>query len=565
MGADIVLLGDDPFAVDAKGRLKSRIATAFPRHDTIVTLPGVHVSQRQAFLDHLEKTRREEGRPAMSSKERDVEWESAVDLIVEGDTIQIRPDPANMELAFRADELLQRLVPSWRVRILGVLNKRVQTAVKRRGELWRITPLPKSPEDMIAMITAARIAIRGGEIYYYSLITGVRWLTCEQLESLGALDDEGLRLHMGEIREFLGRTNAAGYPELAFFPPGVRVPRVTLTRRDIASLPASELRALWGAVRDAVVSQVKPELRRDDPQNAEWRNALVSALIGREDELAAEDTLLGLSPEFFMQIEWLPGGRMEEEALVFDPVMEEATRSQDPTVQRLCDEKPRKLIFNFVREYGDLEYVNIGRVIGSLSRRPALHGRRDVYVALLKQRQSPEEIVTIIRMQKQGVREFLDEGSTLLDAIVRAEEYTEYILDRRLGCRQLGMNLPLRVTARRIRESYYPKGGGSFPIWTPYFEREYIRGTATDKIPPRRLESEDYAIAFARLLGRAAAPNIVVGRCDIRGIPLFDDGDEIVITGPEGLPSDVIVSDHTGAFNDYASPLSELSDKYALP
>jgi hypothetical protein len=188
-----------------------------------------------------------------------------------------------------------------------------------------------------------------------------------------------------------------------------------------------------------------------------------------------------------------------------------------------------------------------------------------VYVALVKQRTSPEEIVTIIRMQKQGVREFLDEGNTLLEAMIRAEEYTEYILDRRLGCRQLGMNLPVRVTARRISESYQPGEGGSFPIWTPYFEREYIRGTATDKIPARRLESEDFVLAFARLLGRAAATNIIVGRCDIHGMPLFDDGDEVVITGPEGLPSDIVVSDHTGAFNDYASPLSELTDKYALP
>ena len=45
-------------------------------------------------------------------------------------------------------------------------------------------------------------------------------------------------------------------------------------------------------------------------------------------------------------------------------------------------------------------------------------------------------------MQKWGIREHLDEGKRLLDAIIQSEEYTEYILDRRLGCRQLGMNLP---------------------------------------------------------------------------------------------------------------------------
>jgi hypothetical protein len=562
---DIVILGDEPFAVDAKGKLKSRIATAFPRHNTLVTLPGVHMTQRQAFLELLEEKRRADGKPPLTRRERDEEWERAVDLIVEGQSIQIRPDPADMQLAFHADDLLQRIVPKWRIRFLGVLNRRVQGAIKRRGELWRITPLPKTPEEMNAMIAGARIGIGGKDIYYYSPTTGVRYLTCQEFENLGQLDDEELRRHLEEIRIYLGRTNAAGYPELAFFPPGVRIPRLAIARRDFLAMEPAEVRAAWAQFRDLLNGQVKPDLRHDDLANPAWKNQLVAALVGREDELAAEDTLLGLGPEFFMQIEWLPGGRIEEGELVFDPALDEAAGETDPLVQRLLDEKPRKFIFNFVREYGDLEHVNVGRVIGSLSHRPAGPGRRGVYVAVVKQRQSAEEIVSIIRMQKQGVREYLDEGSTLMDAMVRAEEYTEYILDRRLGCRQLGMNLPLRVTARRISERYDTHDGGAFPIWTPYFEREYIRGTATDKIPARRYESEDFCLGLARLLGAAAAPNMVVGRCDSMGQPLFDDGDEVVMIDDRGLPADIIVSDPTGCFNDYASPLAEFTVNYAFP
>ena len=157
------------------------------------------------------------------------------------------------------------------------------------------------------------------------------------------------------------------------------------------------------------------------------------------------------------------------------------------------DEKSRKFILNFVREYGDLEFVNVGRVIGSLSRRAAMPGRRGVYIAVLKQRHNTDEIVTIIRMQKQGVREYLDQGLSLLDAMISAEEYTEYILDRRLGCRQLGMNLPLRVTAKKISERYTPPRGAPYSIWTPYFEREYIRGIATDKLPPSLFESREFS------------------------------------------------------------------------
>ena len=155
-----------------------------------------------------------------------------------------------------------------------------------------------------------------------------------------------------------------------------------------------------------------------------------------------------------MQIEWLPGGRIEEGELIFDPAFELAEETGDPELRRLCDEKCRGFIFNFVREFGDLEYVNIGRVVGSLSHRAKTPGRRDVYIAQVKQRGIGDEIVKIIRMQKWGIREHLDDGKRLLDAIIQSEEYTEYILDRRLGCRQLGMNLPAHTTAKRISERY---------------------------------------------------------------------------------------------------------------
>ena len=181
---------------------------------------------------------------------------------------------------------------------------------------------------------------------------------------------------------------------------------------------------------------------------------MYAALIGEDEKAISEESLLGLSSEFFMQIEWLPGGRIEEGELIFDPAFELAEETGDPELRRLCDEKCRGFIFNFVREFGDLEYVNIGRVVESLSQRAKSPGRRDVYIAQVKQRGITDEIVKIIRMQKWGIREHLDDGKRLLDAIIQSEEYTEYILDRRLGCRQLGMNLPARTTAKRISERY---------------------------------------------------------------------------------------------------------------
>ena len=325
--------------------------------------------------------------------------------------------------------------------------------------------------------------------------------------------------------------------------------------------------AAYEALRQKFCDAVPAEFRHDDLNHLEWRNAMYAALIGEDEKAISEESLLGLSSEFFMQIEWLPGGRIEEGELIFDPAFELAEETGDPALRRLCDEKCREFIFNFVREFGDLEYVNIGRVVGSLSHRINTPGRRDVYIAQVKQHGIKDEIVKIIRMQKWGIREHLDEGKRLLDAIIQSEEYTEYILDRRLGCRQLGMNLPPQTTAKRIGERY----SGSRRdlqdklIWSPYFERDYIRGMATDKIPPEKLADPAFADRLARLLGQSAAPNMIVGRCDLQGRVVFDDGDEVVIVNEAGLPVEIVVADQMGTYVDYHTDLEHFAAEYAGP
>ncbi len=563
MKSRITILGDPPLAKDAQGRLRSRIGTAFPWSNTLVTLPGIHATQRQAYLDFLNRARQAEQMAPLSRQEESVEWHSAVDLVFEDNAILIRPDPDNMPLAFQADEMLQELVPKHRIKFLGVLNEKVRRAIERRGEYWRISPLPKSQAEMRAMIPAARMGLGGREIYYYSRTTGIRYLTLEQFISLGELDDEELRALLIEIQEYSARTRQGGQPEVTFFAADESLMRNAFAGYDFRTMEPGRLRAAFQALVDQFTQAVPPELRRDDPDTAVWRNRMVSALLGQDDQTLCEEEILALSPEFFMQIEWLPGGRIEEGELILDSILEE--NGDDEELARLRDDKPQKFIFNFVREYGDLEYVNVGRVIGSLSRRPAMYGRRDVYVAVVKQRNVEQEIVSIIRMQKWGVREHLDQGRPLIEAMIRSEEYTEYILDRRLGCRQLGMNLPLRVVAKKIAERYPTPDGGGYTIWSPYFERAYIRGIATDKLPLCRFENQEFAVRCARLLGEAAAPNLIVGRSDLGGNPLFDDGDEVLIEDAQGMPKEIVVADHTGTFNEYLGSLQNFVGEYAQP
>ena len=565
MNDEVTILGDPPLAKDARGKLKSRIATAFPRNNVLVTLPGIHATQRQAFLDHLNRQRQTQGREPLSRHEEHVEWNGAVDLIMDHHTIQIRPDPSNMPLAFEADELLQVVIPKQRIKFLGVLNSRVRHAIQQRGESWRITMLPKSPEEMSQMVLASRIGLDGGEIYYYSESTGVHYLTCRQFAELGQASDAVLRDYILEIQKYSARVNSHAYPELAFFAADGGFSKADFAGQEFRTMEPGVLRDVYARLACQFTAAVPAELREDDPCNVQWRNRMIAALLGQEQRASVEESLLGLSPEFFMQIEWLPGGRIEGGELVFDPILADLSGEEDEELRRLCDEKPQKFIFNFVREYGDLEHVNIGRVIGSLSRRPAFYGRRDVYIAVLKQQASDHDIVRIIRMQKRGVRESLEEGCPLHEAMIRSEEYTEYILDRRLGCRQLGMNLPMRVTARRISEHCTSPDGHSITIWSPYFERDYIRGLATDKLPACRFENHEFALRCARLLGQAAAPNVIVGRCDLAGNPLFDDGDEVLIEDGQCMPADIVVADHTGTFNDYLSEIKVFAAEYAAP
>lgn len=562
------LIGEHPLAKDASGRLKSRIGTVFPHSNTIVTLPGIHATQRQAYLELLDQERKATSLCPLSGEQRSVEWDSAVDLVFEGETILIRPDPRKMPLAFKADELLQELVSKQRVRFLHVLNDKVHEAIKRRGECWRISPLPRSPEQMRRMIADSRIAIGGREIYYFSSTTGTRLVTYQEFSQLGDLDDESLCRHLVEIQTYAASCNRQAYPEVAFFAADKTFSKRDFVSYDFTQLPGPALRAAHQRLRQQFGEAVPAHLRGDDLDNVEWRNAMFAALLGQEEKLVSEEVLLGLSSEFFMQIEWLPGARIDEGELLFDSVFEERIECPvDPEQARQWAEKSRGFIFNLIREYGNLEYVNVGRVIGSLSYRTPYDGRRDVYLAEIKLRDSAKEIIKIIRMQKWGVRERLDEGKNLLDAIIQSEEYTEYILDRRLGCRQVGMNLPPRVIARRIPERYYGKRRdyNGITIWTTYFERDYVHGIATDKMPLYKFSNDEFAMRFALLLGAAAAPNMIVGRCDLERNVIFDDGDEVIVEDEHGLPIDIVVADHTGTFTNYLQDLHCFAPDYAAP
>lgn len=562
----IRILGEHPLARNADGNLISRIGTVFPRSRTIVTLPGIHATQRAEYVRDLNSIRQQQQLPPLTEEDEMLEWQQSVDVIMEPDAILIRPDPENMPLAFEADDLLQDLVSKQKIKFLNLMSEKVRQAIRIRGENWRIAPLPKSPEEMVRMIQSSMIPIGGKSIYYYSRNIGTRFLTFQQYGELGSLPENELLAHLMEIRDFSERFNRRGYPEISFFAANKSFGHASFPPYDPANPPPDGIRGYYERIKEAFRNSVRVELREDNADNPEWRNQMFSSLIGQNGDTTSEELLIGLSSEFFMQIEWLPGGRIEEGELLFDSIFDEQDRWRDnPDLNAICDEKARGFIFNFVREFGDIEYVNVGRVIGSLSKRPASAGRRDVYVVELKQTTAPTPFARMLRKQKWGIHEHLDAGKDLLQAIVEAEEYTEYILDRRLGCRQLGMNLPTRIVTRKISERYRGGRYEGVQIWSTYYERDYVPGIASDKIPRYRFQDIAYSLKFAELLGRAAASNIIVGRMNLEGEVLFDDGDEILLEDEFGNPREIIVADFAGAFADYTSPLESFALAYARP
>jgi hypothetical protein len=574
------VIGPQPLERDASGQLKTHIGTIFPRHRTLVTLPGmIHAQQRLAMIDLLNAQRAAAGSPPLTGAEEDAEFVQSVDLLFEPDEVQIRPDPDHMDLAFAADDLLEEIVASKRsIRFLFLMDRKVRGALRARGECWRLFPMPQSREDLRQLIETSRVAIQHLPIYYYNRFRGTRYVTFTEFARLGDLAAAALACQLQEIAMHSANRNREDNPEVDFF--GVDSGRFgarDLQGVDFAALPEPELRRRHGELRELFRAACEPDLLQDNPAAEVWRHAMLSALISQSDRIITEDVLRDLSPEFFMQVEWLPGGYFEEAEFVLDPIFEEAAlKPQDAGLQALCDPLVRGFIFNLIREYGVLEYVNVGRIAQSLgrlqnqapARREQLAGaRRSVYIVELKVRAMPAPIVRFIRFQKWGVRERLDEGKKLLDAILGSEEYTDYVLDRRLGVQQLGMRLAQGIILQHTREVYTGRNqamlGQTIPV--VYFERDYLHGLATDKLPLSKYLNDAYARRLAQLLGRAAAVNLICGRAMESPLKvMFDDGDEVVMEdAATGLPAELLVSEPTGAFVDYRRGLLEVAPEYA--
>lgn len=578
-------IGPALFGKRADGQYVSSVGTLFPRHELLVTAPPMHALQREAFKAWLHEAQASDGHPPLN--EQKFLWEAAesVDLIFgPGGVVLIRPELERLDLAFAADNLLQAgwEVPRHRIHFSSVRDSRVRQALRERGELWRISTPPSDPAQIGELIAHSKVAIGEGPIYYYNAHTGTRFVTFAQFARLGQLDDAALARQLDEIAQHCLQRNRHGHPEISFF--GVdplRFGGPNFVGLRTAGLAPAELHSRYEALLEQFRAAAAPNLREDDPQAKIWRSSMFAAINSEDREDLLPDALQEVAASLAPRIRWLPGGRFEEGEFLFARIFPNDDQMPDnPELKPLWDPLARGFIANFIREYGNIEYLNLGRIEAPPTSPPSPRGRRGVYLAEIKVRGEMNPRVLFLRVQRWGIRERLEEkdergkSKDIVTAIFESEEYVDYTLDRRLGCLQFGMHLPARVNMRRVTEPYSGNRqeyrGRLFPVI--YFERDYVPGIATNAVSERKLADPRYALALARLLGQAAAPNIVVGRTrnpvtkEATGETVFDDGGEILIEASDGLPRELVLVDHSGAFADWRTPcLLPFASSYAAP
>ena len=563
------ILGEPIFAKDAEGRALSRIGTIFFKTPGLVTRQGVHAMQRMMWIDEVNAGRAAAGQPPMTEQEEEAELAESVDLIFTDLHVMIRPDPDHMDLAFRADEELQKIVSKRKIRFLNTHSAKVRNALRARGENWRMARVPISQEDMAELINRSKVAISGEPIYYYNALTGTRYVTAGGTEMLVSLPADALRVQLKEAQQMLQRRNRLGHPEIDLFPSTTPIDiKQQFRALEIDKLDDTALREAVRKIDADWRMSLPAELREESVENYEWRNAMCTAITtGPNDSAADERELIqGISPEFFRQIEWLPGARIDRGELIFDPLWDEYNRTRDPELGEICDPRVRNILFNLSRLFGDVEYVNVGRIVNSLARKPIAGSRHGhVYIFQCKQLHRPLAQTFILRFQKWGIAEHLDEGKDLLTAMLLANEYSDYIMDRRLMCQQLGMALPSRVGIGQFTEPYH--GSNQYKgttVRANYFVRAYVVGTASDKVPPAKFRNPAFAHRFAQLMGEAAALDMIVGRRSTETKEnLFDKNYEVLQIGSDGLPVSLKVTDHAGSFVNYLHLFEDSVAPYA--
>lgn len=120
--SEFLLIGSEPFLVNDDGFLRQRVQTFFVRDKVLVTIPGFHAMQRDAYIDYLNSQRALNNEAPLSRQQVDELLIDGVALIILIDDdgspyFGVRRDgyPENED---KAVEELQVLFPDVKVEII---------------------------------------------------------------------------------------------------------------------------------------------------------------------------------------------------------------------------------------------------------------------------------------------------------------------------------------------------------------------------------------------------------------------------------------------------------------
>ncbi|MBK5100013.1 MAG: hypothetical protein JJE15_03340 [Desulfobacteraceae bacterium] len=543
----LTILGPDLFATDDEGKLLSPIASVFPKYRVLVVARGIHSTHVEIMREFLKKRPPEMPQKEPGAEEEAAVYQDAVPLFIRDSHVLIRSDPRHMDRAFAADAILQRLLPKDRIEFTGNHLSEVRASLRLRGESWRISPPPSSMDEIVRYIQSSRVSVSTATTYFHNVHSGTRFLTYEEFLKIRPF----LRKHQEEalarLREIVQLThliNDQGVSESNFFLPAGKgistdAPEelISLLERKSPGLNIEELEGLFDRFAISFAHEAGPELSIDDERDPAWRTTMFCRLCDI-DEKTVEEWTLGLSPEFHLNVRWLPGARIWDGELLCEPNVE-------PRVQ--------SLITHFWETWEGIVSINVGRVETSQTDRDRTGEEREVFLVVLGLEDGRENI-RLLRMIKWDVMHRLKRGMPYNQAIAETIQYRDYIFDRLCAATRLGVPIP-SFTEIRLKEQM----PGLAPIPVFFFDREYFPGMVTDKIPTARYAQKGFIVCLSRLLGVAAAASVILGRASPRtGDVFFDDGDEVIQLDDMGLPHCLIIVETTGSFTDWTTPVTKM-------
>ena len=542
----ITFIGPDFFARDKKGDLLSPIASVFPKHRTIVTVRGIHAYHASIMLELLKRGSHAEHLPEIEELELEISMD-AVSLLFRDSLILVRSDPADMQHVFAADQILQTLCPKERIQFTGLHIPEVRRQLRLRGESWRVSPTPRSVQEICSYVRTSQVQVSTGLTVYYNAPTGGRFLTYDEFKRIRPLlrqDREEALARLTEIFNLFQRVNNWGNRELSFFlPAGIHLDFAGLKQvvSLLESLPASasveQVEGAFDRFASHFAQSTGSELMVDDYHNPVWRTTMFCRLFDiNEDEV--EEWALDLSPEFHLNVKWLPGASVVGDELRFDP---------------RAHRRVQGLISHFWEKSGGLISINVGHIEESQSSRDISGEERDVYLVVMTTKDEQDSI-HLIRLMKWDVIQRIKMGIPLDQAVAETFRYRDYIFDRLHAAAQLGFPI---LSYSEIRLDEEIPGLGLIPAF--FFDRQYIQGVVTDKIPAYCYKKPNFIKGLAGLLGAAATFTLVLGRASPRtGKIFYDDGDELIQFNSRSMPVRLVIIETTGSFTDWTTPLLSL-------